>query len=207
MNKGFGIIEVVVAVSIMIIIVSGAAILEKNAIRNSVLASERTQAYNLAREGVEAVRAIRDSAWIDGTAKLPNWWQGLFVTGDHKVSLEGSKWALDAPPIPERPYGNIPDQLATQAGLTPTPQGEKIDLDKMNFYRIVNFTPVPLASPYFTNIYSIADPKDSDHQVIPPDIFSSFYMVRVSVTVVWQSYGKANTVSNSEYLTDWKPVY
>lgn len=128
---GFGLIEVVVAVSIMIIILGAVAVLQKNAIRNSVIAAERTQAYNLVREGIEAVRAIRDSKWIDQTAEP--WNKNFTTASEFDVEMEIEKWILQPAPLEEIPldkqkflrkifFENIADsqvigQLKAMAGL------------------------------------------------------------------------------------------
>lgn len=64
-QRGFGIIEVMVSAIIIIIIVGGSVTLIRSMIKKNIASSERIQAYNLAREGLEIARAARDTAWID----------------------------------------------------------------------------------------------------------------------------------------------
>ncbi len=62
---GFGIIEVLISAIIIIMIVGGSVTLVRSMIKKNISSSERVQAYNLAREGLEIARAARDTAWID----------------------------------------------------------------------------------------------------------------------------------------------
>ncbi|MCL5795361.1 MAG: hypothetical protein M1338_03305, partial [Patescibacteria group bacterium] len=172
MRKGFGIIEVVVAVSIMIIIVSGAAILEKNAIRNSVIASERTQAYNLAREGIEAVRAIRDTSWINGTGA--NWNSEFMQSGAPKKNQQIYYINnLDSPWV-----------WALKDG------SQDILLDQNSrFTRIINFYPfdsLSITSPLY--ILAGNPPKGSQNNPIEPSQFSQDNLIKVDVQVKWSYF-------------------
>jgi type II secretory pathway pseudopilin PulG len=67
-NKGFGLLEVVISTGILVIVISASVIISKMAVRSSVVSLERVQAYNLAQQGMEGVRAIRDTNWLNGRA-------------------------------------------------------------------------------------------------------------------------------------------
>jgi len=64
-NQGFGLLEAILAVGVLIIAVGSTAFLNRLIVRNSVLSLDRTQAYNLAQQGIEGVRAIRDTNWLN----------------------------------------------------------------------------------------------------------------------------------------------
>lgn len=176
-RRGFGIIEVAISVGILLVVVSAAAVLEKNAIKNSVIASERTQAYNLAREGIEAVRAIRDSSWIDNDPNTT--WNSSFTAGDHDVVLNSvGRWEL-------------PNQIGA------------IPLNSVNFSRKITFQQVGDQALVNANLRVISDNPTLNDQAVN---FNDF-IIKVTVEVGWTSYGKPNSVTTYEYLTDWKPVY
>ncbi len=89
-NKGFFLIEVVVAASI----ISAVLILLLGSIQDSVEVSqrnlERTQASYILEEGAEAVKAIRDVSWTTITA--------LTNGTDYYLSWNGTAWALTTTP-------------------------------------------------------------------------------------------------------------
>lgn len=58
--------EVLLASGILILVVASVVALSRFVIRGYALTSSRTQALYLAQEGLERVRNIRDTAWIDG---------------------------------------------------------------------------------------------------------------------------------------------
>lgn len=114
-SKGFGLLEVVLAAGILVIVIGATVALGNVAIKNSVISQDRTQAYNLAQEGLEIVRNVRDNAWIDSD---PNTTFASVLTngGPYELVLNNGKWALS-------PTGG---------------DGEKIILGKTEYKRIVN---------------------------------------------------------------------
>lgn len=99
-KSGFGLLEVVLAAGILIIVIGATVTLANMAVKNSVISMDRTQAYNLAREGMELVRSIRDTAWIDGNPTT-DWQSGLPLSQDSDDSyglvynqLGNKKWSL-----------------------------------------------------------------------------------------------------------------
>ncbi|MFA7253415.1 MAG: hypothetical protein WC107_02585 [Patescibacteria group bacterium] len=64
-KNGFGIIEVLVAATIIIVILAALTSVGKAALTNNSSLQERSNAIYLAQEGLEIVRQIRDSNWID----------------------------------------------------------------------------------------------------------------------------------------------
>ena len=68
-KKAFGLLEVLLAGVIIIIVLSSLVVVARNALDNSVLLQQRAQATYLAQEGIELVRQIRDTNYIDGDNK------------------------------------------------------------------------------------------------------------------------------------------
>lgn len=67
-NKGFTLIEIIIAVFIIIVGVMGAfGVLQKVIVSSSVSSDKLIAAY-LAQEGIEIIRNTRDSSWIDNSA-------------------------------------------------------------------------------------------------------------------------------------------
>lgn len=80
MSKGQSIIEVIVAVSIMMIIAASAVVAILSSFSSTRLAEEETQAAWLAAQGLEAVQSIRNQSW----SSLTN--------GNHGLVPSGSLW-------------------------------------------------------------------------------------------------------------------
>lgn len=62
-NKGFGIIEIIIALGIFVIIAISAATLILHAFNATRLGEEETQAMAFTQEGIEAVRSIKNQSW------------------------------------------------------------------------------------------------------------------------------------------------
>jgi len=68
MNKSFTILEVIAAIFVMTVgVLSAYAIVQQIIIYNSISSSRLAAAY-LAMEGIEEVRNIRDTNWLEGEA-------------------------------------------------------------------------------------------------------------------------------------------
>ncbi len=78
-QSGITLIEVLVASSILIVGIVAALILAMYSLRVAEVSKQELIATNLAREGVEVVRNIRDSNWLDQSD--PDWTSGLVGTG------------------------------------------------------------------------------------------------------------------------------
>jgi len=78
--KGQSLLELIVAIGIFTIVISGLIFFLLNSYIAGRLASEMTKANFLAEEGLEAVRSIRD-----------NNWQNL-IAGNYGLAISGSHW-------------------------------------------------------------------------------------------------------------------
>lgn len=74
-NKGFTILEVILAIFILSVAVFGSFSLIQQTVVGVSLNQSKLIAYYLAQEGVEIVRNIRDTNWLQGSA----WTAGLAV--------------------------------------------------------------------------------------------------------------------------------
>lgn len=73
-NKGFTIIETLVAATILVIGFVAPITVAVNSMRATSFAIDQAAAYYFATEGIEMVRAARDNAVLEG---LPNWLEYL----------------------------------------------------------------------------------------------------------------------------------
>ncbi|EKD93137.1 MAG: hypothetical protein ACD_28C00230G0004 [uncultured bacterium] len=86
-NKGFArwfhsckaetLAEVLIALTVLAVGAGGASTLVVTAIRANVQGEERIVAYNFAREGVEAIRNVRDTNWLRFPGNRSECWDTL----------------------------------------------------------------------------------------------------------------------------------
>ncbi len=84
-NPGFGMIEIVVGVSIISFALFGLATVGQISIRLSEESSNNTRTAFLLEEGVEAVKIMRDTSWQNISA--------LADGNDHYLNFNGTTWA------------------------------------------------------------------------------------------------------------------
>ena len=82
-KKGFGILEVLLASLVVIIVLGGLVYLARNSMLNTAYRFQHSQATFLAQEGIEVVRQIRDTNYIDGDSNTK--WNTLFFDNDNRV--------------------------------------------------------------------------------------------------------------------------
>lgn len=80
LNKGQSLIELLIAMGVFVIAISAITFLILDAYVADRAGRERTQATLLAEQGLEAARAVRDSAWAN------------LSVGDHGTAILGGDW-------------------------------------------------------------------------------------------------------------------
>ena len=73
MNKGFTLLETLVAVAILLMALLGPFSIAQQSLRSAYYARDQVTAYYLAQEGVEFVRAMRDQNYLAGS----DWLTGI----------------------------------------------------------------------------------------------------------------------------------
>lgn len=84
-EKGQGLLETVIALSVIITGLTGALSLAISNLSSVSVSGNRVIAGNLAREGIEVVRNIRDGNWLYGCPGVNNcrsWDEELFISED-----------------------------------------------------------------------------------------------------------------------------
>lgn len=78
MSKGFTLIEIMIAVSVLLIGIVAIYSLVPHILQTTVVNFEKFKAIQLAREGLEIVRNLRDGNWLEQFADPSNLWlEGL----------------------------------------------------------------------------------------------------------------------------------
>jgi prepilin-type N-terminal cleavage/methylation domain-containing protein len=93
--KGFTLIELLIAITIFLIGIMAAFSLTLNNLNNAKENSNRVIAADLAREGIEIVRNIRDSNWLAREANIDDISSGLLISWDHGLDVGNFKVAYD----------------------------------------------------------------------------------------------------------------
>lgn len=86
MKNGFTLLEVIIAITVITAGLAGALVLIGHSIASATAVRDRLVAVNLAQEGVEVVRNIRDSNWLAGR----NWDIGFFYTTNTNVDWDST---------------------------------------------------------------------------------------------------------------------
>jgi len=86
-KNGFGIIEVLLASLVIIIVLGGLVFLAHNSVTNTAYRLQHSQATFLAQEGIEIVRQIRDTNYIDGDSNTK--WNTLYFVSGGPVPING----------------------------------------------------------------------------------------------------------------------
>lgn len=80
-QSGFGILEVLFATAIFIVVVGSLVSLGRLSLRNAALSTHRSQAMNLAQDGLETIRQMRDTGWMVRRGQHPtDDWLTYFIT-------------------------------------------------------------------------------------------------------------------------------
>lgn len=181
-KKGFGIIEVLIASSIIAIILFALVATGRAALRNSTDMQERAQALFVAQEGMELVRQMRDTNWVDN--KSTTQWKTM-------VSIDGNV------------MNDVNDNVAyaikylntgTNGNYYLKPNSDKtldqlVKVGNLETYRTVTINIGSGLGDLLPNVAGTSVLRDS--------------AMKVTVNV---SYG-TKSVQVSEIMTNWRPDY
>lgn len=204
-NKAQGLIETIISIGIIITgLASAMSLIVQNKIATEE-AEERLIATNLAREGVEIVRNIRDTNWLsceisEGVLNCNNWDQGL-SSGNDVIAVPvfnplDNSWVIDfAPDSISHDYARIWRKNAGTSEFIDTQfnsnESTPADSALTNFRRILE-------------LYSIC--FDGLNKVVASvcAINTEKIGIRVQSKVLWSSRGKESTIVIEERLFNWR---
>lgn len=103
-KKGFTLLEVIIAIFIITIGITGAVNLINYSISNTIVSRSQVVAVNLAQEGLEVVRAIRDTNWLEDAV-----WNDGLDAGNWRVQYDSVELlSLDSnPPLKMLDSGGV----------------------------------------------------------------------------------------------------
>lgn len=91
--NGFGLIEVLISASILTLVAGSTLTLQRTVLKNNTVSQDNNIGYNLAREGVELLRANRDTKWID--SQVNNWSDDFVIQNESQDSYYVFSWDQD----------------------------------------------------------------------------------------------------------------
>jgi hypothetical protein len=133
-RAGQSLIEGMVAMTIIITSVSSALVVVQSSIRSSTIGGSQIIAANLAREGMEVVRALRDSNWLGSANFQTGLVSGAIKTARPFLDPVSGAWTLtfsnflitDAAALLYLTPQAVYVQTDAPAGLTATPYRRQI---------------------------------------------------------------------------------
>lgn len=213
-QEGFTLVEVIVMMAVLSVGIFGTLSVANLAVRSSDRNEQRVAAANLAREGVELVRAIRDSNWaakLEGSGS--GCWDYYPATADLAQAVpysNGCNPRLSALTNPDQPtnfvaslnLGNGMPYLASANQDNNQTQNSLYQLCKnaAGIYTPNGDAACPHGGKAFYRRVTVTRMKDLG---IDPDDNDRKYNLRVQSFVSWPGNGGPDLIVE-EYLTDWR---
>ncbi len=139
MKKGFTLLEVIIAISVLTVGIGGSFSL----IQQTLILASQTQykliAAYLAQEGIEIVRNIRDSNWLEQRTNYAISWDsgladGLSIGGSRDYIADFQDTALRT--FEDKPLNLNADGFYNYSSGTPTKFKRKINISAINAYTL-----------------------------------------------------------------------
>ncbi len=225
MRRAFGLLEVMFATAIFIVVAGSLISLSQLSLRNAALSTHRSQATNLAQDGIETVRQLRDTAWINrtlqGTSQEKDWltyptcnaqalterqvvtvgteYEICYMAGTNSFGLRPAQANFDSLKTEDTAYIRLKD---TEGRLDPGAP--------LYFKRIVVFDAVANTNAgacggsisLYTGL-QLLGPTD-DGTVCSLEGVESSQFIKVKVIVSWRDFDKDWSVALESLLTNWR---
>jgi len=182
LSRGFTIIELIITIFILSIAIVGIYSAFSMMVILTANASDRLTAAYLAQEGIEIVRNIRDTNWINSSYTETVWIQGLEACTSDIGGCQADYRTMGTDSSPLSPYG---DGNSTSNYL-------KID-DANGFYS-----------------YDLGKKTKFRRQILISFVSDIDYIAKVTVNVFWDEKpnvlnptGEAGSITAEEYFYNW----
>lgn len=191
-NKGFTLVETLIAIAILLISIAGPLVIISQALRSSYYARDEITAYYLAQEAIEYIRNLRDINGLQAikSAAYSNTWLNNIDVGGTWVNVYGqSTYKLQL----TRTAGEYELTRCTGAGNT----CPKLKYDPNGVYAFGD-TAAPVTSNFTREVILSEAPA------------STFGTTSVSrevvayVKVYWNTGSIKNSVDIREHITNWQ---
>lgn len=195
-GRGQTLVEVIIASGIIMTAVASALTLMTSSLRASKTAEAQITAGNLAREGIEVVRAMRDGNWLNGV----DFDTGLYAAGNDytavaKFDPAANSWTLDfAPNATSHARAQMYRYSGTRLGLMTqgydAAAAATLGLSSTLYKRIVTLDAICANGTIAVSGSSCA--------------VGTKIGIRITSHVEWQLSGSPKTLSVEERMMDWR---
>ncbi|MFH0819368.1 MAG: prepilin-type N-terminal cleavage/methylation domain-containing protein [Patescibacteria group bacterium] len=196
-QRGQTLIEVIIAVSIMLIGIISIVSLSITSRMISTISSQELLAAHLAREGVEVIRNIRDSNWLQRQSDGTTSWDAELYSGTDYTAVAIFKYTGTSPVGGQWTLNWTPN--STSHAMT------KIYLNIGHIY--TSYTgATPEVTPYRRLI--TLNPICSDGSIITSSTCTASGLTKVGIQVIsrveWSDREKKHNKTAEERIYDWK---
>lgn len=180
-QRGFTLIEVLVASGVLVLAVGAVLQLTQVAVRNQDLALERVQANQLITEASEIVHQVRDTATRDGVVNAA-WDDNLPADGVAAAPIWSpgtQQWEFVA--------NHLDPQVIDGVQL--------IELSGIQFRRVIRLSQIPSSWPsLIDDSEGLSGAELADH------------LRKVTIEVTWQSHGEEWLVTGETLIGNWQGI-
>ncbi len=206
--------EVLLATAVFIVVIGSMVSLSRLSLRNGTIAMHRTQAVNLAEDGIEAVRHMRDTNWITQGGygatvdDLTRWKAFVHSCGQ---DLANSPYEVPATNTGTQKYGLCFDEDLNRFGLLTAPdkirpgyESSSPDESIAQFTREISFE--PLDDTEVSNATKGLQLLQGDTNGQPTRAIAaeSTHFIKVKVVVRWRDFDQDWSTELTTLLSNWK---
>lgn len=208
-HRGFSLVEAIVSITVLLVGVLAVVSLGIAMVSQARLTNSQVVATQLAREGIEVVRSIRDGNWLEAEdGGVVSWNDGLSSGTDYSATLEwdsaANSWVLDFDAV---------DFNSCSTGFDCT----RLYLNNNPPFEFAQFASLPGAnwkdSPYqrlirlFPICRSLTDELSETFLTTDGTTCSGTEEqvgIDIQVEVRWEEKGLSKSTVVEEYIYDWK---
>jgi len=201
-KKGFSLIEIVIAITTLVVVVVAATTLIVSSIRTTTTNVDNIVAYNLAQEGLEAVRNMRDSNWLSNQ----DWRKGGNIFWGEDFDKSEGVYTVD--------YKNV--------GRIMGVEDEAVDIVYLRQYAPWSLQPLiqeddavlylasdlSLGVTRYTHDSSLGEPSKFSRKItikeVGEEVIEGQPKIRVESLVEWKDQGRTKELKLYMDLTNWK---
>lgn len=211
--KGFTLVEVMIGMMILVMAIVTATSLLINIMNSNRMVADHLKAYYLAQEGVEAVRNMRDTRWLNNKDWLNGGIYNEFEISDsafpvfYSVNLKREGWASSVGISLEGDITRLGDYLPwdfTKQSVSVVSSDADAVLDKDEFI-VKDLNDVPLYPEFHRYIkFEKYESTECNKKAEPEKTSCNDNFRLVKFVVVWRDLGRVYNVTLEEVLSNWK---